>query len=389
MESQRSTSRSKKSRSAQNKNITAIEWIEEPSDADEQHFHFRRNSTMRKTADETSILTSMSFAALQIPECKPADGEQDIDRRSFELWRDILEASMNFSNITDESTKMSVFRMKAGAKLIDVLENTVSNAKAPEEELLPYSNVMYRLREFYGSRDYVLLQRQKLRSMSQNIGETDVTFVKRVAAVAKLCDYGSEKMMETVADVVQSHALNVKVREAARKIMRKGGSITELLDKVRSAEIERQSEELYTKNHQQETVSVAAVSYATANYGQSPNYRGRGNFYRARGGLRSRGALSRVDREHYGTRLSCWRCGSNFHLPHNCHAIDKICRRCQIKGHIERACTSASTNLTKRAASGISDFVPDSKIRKITATVDEVNQNDAIEEEKKPVSELN
>ncbi|XP_058814044.1 uncharacterized protein LOC131677958 [Topomyia yanbarensis] len=134
--------------------------------------------------------------------------------------------------------------------LLDVLESTVSSSTAPDEKVLPYSNAMYRLREIHGSRDYMLLQRQKLRSMTQSPDEPDVKFVKRVAAVAKLCDYSSEQMMETVADVVQSHTLNIKVREAGRKVMRKGGSITELLDKVRSAEIERQSKEIYAKNHQ-------------------------------------------------------------------------------------------------------------------------------------------
>lgn len=272
-----------KNRSDRNQNG----WTEEPSEIDEEMFSIGRNSTMINHANDTSMLMSMSFASLQITECKPADGEQKIDKRSFELWRDVLEPSMKFSNITDEMTKMNVFRMKAGGKLIDVLESTTSSSQAPNEKLMPYSNVMYRLTEFYGSRDYVLLQRQKLRSMAQKTDEADVAFVKRVATVAKLCDYGSEQMMETVADVIQSHALNLKVREAGRKIMRKGGTISELLEKVRSAEIERQSEELYAKNHQQVEASIAAITYPATSYGHSANNRGRGNFYRARGGPRT------------------------------------------------------------------------------------------------------
>ncbi|XP_058834714.1 uncharacterized protein LOC131691950 [Topomyia yanbarensis] len=228
--------------------------------------------------------------------------------------------------------------------LLDVLESTVSSSTAPDEKVLPYSNAMYRLREIHGSRDYILLQRQKLRSMTQSPDEPNVKFVKRVAAVAKLCDYSSEQMMETVADVVQSHTLNIKVREAGRKVMRKGGSITELLDKVRSAEIERQSKEIYAKNHQQPAAEIAATSYATSHpfhgYGHGSNFQSEGGFQRPRGGFqsRTRGAYVNAAGEGYRKRVPCWRCSSNFHRPHNCHAIDKVCRNCEVKGRIARAC---------------------------------------------------
>lgn len=384
-----------KLRKSRSRTASANRWIVEPVDIDDRSFFQRRNSTMRGIGDESSILTSMSFASLQIPECKPAEGEHEIDRRSFEQWRDILEASMKFSGITEESTKMSVFRMKAGSKLMDVLEATVSGTKAPDEETLPYSNVMYRLKEFYGSRDYTLLQRQKLRSMRQDLAEGDVMFVKRITSVAKLCDYGTEQLMESVADVVQSQARHVKVREAARKVMRKGGTIAELLDKVRSAEIERQSEELYAKSHHLAPADVAAVSYTTPfrarslhNTGHSPNYRGRADIPRLRGAQRARSGLNRFDRGHDSQRIPCWRCGSTFHRPYNCHAIDKVCRRCQIKGHIERVCHSESSTPTKRNAAENSESFPDSKIRKI-ANVTEAVIEQADNNDKKPVSEHN
>lgn len=385
------------SRKSQRRNHTANEWIEEPADPDEPSFFNRRNSTMRGIGDDSSILTSMSFASLQIPECKPAEGEQEIDKRSFEQWRNILEASMKFSGITEESVKINVFRMKAGPKLIDVLEGTVSSAKAPDEETLPYSNVMYRLKELYGSRDYTLLQRQKLRSMTQGPTEGDVVFVKRVVAVGRLCDYGTDQLMESVADVVQSHATNVKVREAARKIIRKGGTIAELLDKVRSAEIERQSEELYAKSHQQPAVNVAAVSYASSSShqpnpgrynGHSPNYRGRVDVPRTRWGPpTTRGGLNRTGGGNQSGRTSCNRCGSNFHHPDRCNAIEKVCHRCRVKGHIERACPGPeSSNPGKRYASDDPEPTSDSKLRKIAVVTDAKEQND--NDDKKPVSDL-
>lgn len=52
-----------------------------------------------------------------------------------------------------------------------------------------------------------------------------------------------------VADVIQSHALNFKIREAGRKIIRKRGTISELLDKMRAWKIEMLNEEVFAKNH--------------------------------------------------------------------------------------------------------------------------------------------
>lgn len=298
---------------------------------------------------------------------------------------------MKFSGITDESTKMTVFRMKAGPRLIDVMDNTFSSPSAPDEVELPYSNVMFRLKQFYGSRDYILLQRQRLRSMMQGATEGDVIFVKRVATAAKLCDYGNEQLMESVADVVQSHALNSKVREAARKILRKGGAITELLDKVRSAEVERQSEELYAMTHKQPVANIAAVSYSSSRVSHNEHqqtYRGKADRFRSRGAPRGRGYLNRYDQGSDNRRLHCWRCGSTFHRSQNCHAVDKVCRRCQVKGHIERVCRLVPEEGLKRHAAASSEPVPDPKIRKITMTAD-VEKDLSESADTKPVSELN
>ncbi|XP_062542227.1 uncharacterized protein LOC134210206 [Armigeres subalbatus] len=85
----------------------------------------RVQSTIRDTyTSNNSLSTSMnnlSFATLNIAECRPMEGEDDIDRRSFENWRTLLEASMQLVGVTDEVTKMSIFRIKAGPKLLDLL----------------------------------------------------------------------------------------------------------------------------------------------------------------------------------------------------------------------------------------------------------------------------
>lgn len=361
------------------RNLTG--WVEEELDTEENNFFRQRNSTMR-AADESSVFTSMTLASLQIAECKPLEGEDEIDKKSFEQWRDVLESALKIASITDESMRYSIFRMKAGAKLIDVLENT-PDIDNPDEETLPYSNVMFRLREYYGSRDYTLLQRQKLKAMTQGKTESDFKFVKRLATVAKLCDYSPEQMVETVADVVQARAVNPKARAAARKIIRKEGTLQYLINKLRAAEIEKQNEDLFAKNHQTNTAAeIAAVSYSnyrsTQNYGRgfTRNYRGRGTFPRGRGGFLHSNAMTSENSK------PCWRCTGNFHLPTRCFAVDKICHRCKVKGHIERACNEPEKP-KRRAGDVDSNSAPKQKIAAIMATEEkEMNEN----EDKKPVS---
>lgn len=371
----------RQNRSYASRCVNPAEWtVEDSSPEVDLDFLGQRNSTMR-TMEDSSLLVSMSFASLQIGECKPLEGQDEVDKKTFEQWRSVLEAAMHFAGITDEISKASIFKMKAGVKLLDILEDT-PDVGEPEKATSPYSNIMRRLGDYYGSRDYMLLQRQRLRAMYEESNESDVKYVKRLASVAKLCAYKSEQLTETVTDVLQTHALNIKVREAARKIARKGGSIQELMDKVRVAEIEKQAEDLFVKNHPTQTVvEVNAVSNVSSPSrfvrGQMHQYRGRGRFQRQRGTFSRGGGISST------SRLTCWRCTSRYHRPDECFAMDKVCRACQTKGHLERACSKSS--LTKRPAIEDSGSKPNVKTRKIAA-ITATGDTDPNEHEDKNVS---
>lgn len=310
--------------------------------------------------DNNSILmasmSNLSFASLQVPECKPIDGEDEIDRKSYEQWKHILEASMQLAGVVDEATKMNIFRIKAGPKLLDILESTLSYPESPPAEIYPYANAVHRLNAFFGSRDYIFMQRQRLRSLTQKSGETDVQYVKRVIAVPKLCDFNEENLAEHVADSIQSHALNRKVRETGRKVLRKGGSLVELLERVRALEMEQLNEEIFAKNHRQsEKLEVAAVSYSgqrsrgpsggVSNVIKRPSMQQRlpGNWRSERGGGYTRRGFVR---NAMPSRVPCWRCMSKQHPASECYAIDKICRNCNVKGHFERACRQRGSRAT-------------------------------------------
>lgn len=151
-------------------------WLEEPSELRFMVETPPLSSTLIQPSilptNESSIMTSMSFATLQIPTCNPKEGEEEIDKKSFERWKDTFEAAMEFAGISEESMKINAFKMKAGNKLIDMLEGIASNDTITNSPQAPYSNAMERLGQFYNSRDYVFLQKQRLRSMTQTQTQT-------------------------------------------------------------------------------------------------------------------------------------------------------------------------------------------------------------------------
>lgn len=118
---------------------------------------------------------------------------------------------MKFAGIAEEHTKMNAFKMKAGNKLIDMLEGISSNETFSISQQTPYTNAMKRLGQFFSSKDYVFLQKQCLRSMSQNQNGLDTTYGKRVVEFAKLCGLEGVQMVEAIIDVLQTHAVNILV----------------------------------------------------------------------------------------------------------------------------------------------------------------------------------
>lgn len=232
----------------------SFNWVEEPSIEEDLPRQVDRNSTMKESfsGNESSIMTSMALASLNISECKPRDGKE-IDKQTFERWKQTLQAALQISGIEDERAKANAFTIKAGEKLKDLLEATSSGVDAPDETLFPYSNMMYRLEQHFGSQDYLLLQRQKLRSLLQETGEEDSKYVRRVVAGAKLCGYSDDSLFENVVDVLQAHALSLDVRKACRKLLRSKEApkrkLEHLLEEVDALEVDQKHEAIFARNH--------------------------------------------------------------------------------------------------------------------------------------------
>ncbi|XP_062713225.1 uncharacterized protein LOC134290179 [Aedes albopictus] len=170
----------------------------------DRNFAGARSSTMRDdlvNGNESLLMTmnNMSRSSLSIPECVPASGDTELNKRVYDHWKNVFNASMNLIQATEETTKFDLFRIKAGPSLLELLEGTSTQPGMPDANLLPYSNAIARLDGYFGSRAYILSQRSKLANMVQKSGEVNIEYVKRVSAASKLCNYRADEEFEAIS----------------------------------------------------------------------------------------------------------------------------------------------------------------------------------------------
>lgn len=207
-----------------------------------------------------------------------------------------------------------------------------------------------------------MLQRRRLALMEQKADESDLAFITRVGAAARLCDYGKDKEFEETVGTVAEHALRKEIRTVALKLLSRSGTFTDLVDKVRELEAIRLNEEFFSQKHGVNTPSVVAPVRADFPMrGALHRYQGRSSSQRGyrgkptgprrsgvQGPYREASAVAPFNpRRNFPQASKCWRCNSVYHVPARCHAINKDCRNCGRFGHIQVACPSAPAATVK------------------------------------------
>jgi hypothetical protein len=123
--------------------------IESIVNRSESHIDFGNGAQMSSTRrgeilsalEDSRFVSSMnqlSVASVNVPECKPSIEGEDIHRHSFEMWKELLIDSMALAGIQDEITKFTVFKVKAGERLLEVFRSTKSSLDAPDAVIYPF-----------------------------------------------------------------------------------------------------------------------------------------------------------------------------------------------------------------------------------------------------------
>lgn len=308
------------------------------------HRHGNQRESSMELSRFVSSINQMSVSSITVPECRPSAGSEEIGRHDFEAWKDLLEDSMKLAGIIDEATQFIIFKVKAGQKLMEIFKNTKSTSDAPDQDEHPFLNAMFRLKAYFTSGSDVMLQRRKLALMEQKPEENDLSFLMRVGATARLCEFALDKEIEEIVGTVAEHAKNREVRTAALKLLSRKGTFTDLVDQVREIEAIRLNEEYFNMKHgSQNQATIARISDGEAHqrssgrpaglgrgrYGYQQNHRG--GMMQTRSPMNWRGSSGSIPER-------CFRCNSLFHKSMNCFAVDKVCRNCGVKGHLQRAC---------------------------------------------------
>lgn len=308
----------------------------------QRHGNQRENTT--ELSRFMSSVNQMSVSSVTVPECKASVGSEEIGRQDFEAWKDLLVDSMKLAGIIDEATQFIIFKVKAGQKLMEIFKNTKSTSEAPDQDNHPFLNAMFRLKAYFTSGSEVMLQRRRLALMEQRPEENDLSFLMRVGATARLCDFAIDKELEEIVGTVTEHAKNREVRTAALKLLSRKGTFTDLVDQVREIEAIRLNEEYFNMKHGgQNQAIIARVANGEARQWNSgrPAGSGRGRFgyqQNYRGGPMPprnppnwRGSNGSIPER-------CFRCNSLYHKSVDCFAADKVCRNCGGTGHLQWAC---------------------------------------------------
>ncbi|XP_055603139.1 uncharacterized protein LOC129751574 [Uranotaenia lowii] len=372
----------------------------------QDNFRAVRSSTMRESRNGNeslmvSTVGNISLGTMTIPECKPPNEDTEINKQSYEDWKGMLEASLSLMGEPDERTKMCIFRIRAGPKLLEIFNTTVSCQGMADENSHPFTNAIARLDNYFGSKTYMLIQRSKLLNMVQKEQEDNLQYVRRVIAAVKLCGYNDSEELEAIVRTITKGTVDSRVRVLVQRSWINQRSLNELIESIRQNHIEKLNEEEFRKTlGQNQNASIAAVSSgrtrpkfyqneqsqyrfssrpyihntfppnrfaANQQYMQSWNrqpwnprfqnpwhqqYRYPQSWNQQSQNPRNQRTWkpqirSQIDNgsTSYGNfrgPVKCWRCDSHYHGPDLCKLLlnGVVCKGCSEKGHILRTCPS-------------------------------------------------
>lgn len=247
----------------------------------------------------------------------------------------------------DEKTKLTIMKRHGGQALDRVLNFAEKSELESLIEPVPvYKNAMHRLEKHFKGLGDETTALQKFRSASQKEDEKATDFILRLHELGKECDIPEDLMKKEVVIQFRANAKEAEFRKLTNKTDAAGNKVS-LNDLFRDASMMESFNEL-EKEKTSSGDSTKRVFKVRSEDGR--DYRSR----RRRSSSRDRGHSSYQNRSRSPQRpyraqpyrsqgpfrptSKCTRCGDYHHPNPECFARYKVCRICNRRGHIAKAC---------------------------------------------------
>lgn len=291
---------------------------------------------------------AMADSLIKIRPCVTDEAKAAITRREFTEWRS--QTLLAVKNMSDHDAYFLI-RRGGGKQLMGLLDSLDIEGDIAED-VEPFKRSIEALDKHFNEHQNTLASTIRFRSTFAIKGETNVTYINRLLAEAKLCGFPKNTIgMEVVATILtnsRSEQLKIKATEP---------DIT--LEKLRMFASQIDVAEGFNKSNKEQEKKFAAVNQLKTKRRQGSESSDESDPPRpARKQRREVKQEDRYDRDNDGRRgyhrppqpsrnmgarnktSVCFRCLSKSHEQYNCKAKHEKCRFCDKVGHTERACYS-------------------------------------------------
>lgn len=256
--------------------------------------------------------------------------------KEWQEWKGTLECYFDSYQITDQKLMRAKMLHLGGPQLQRVFRSLEGTEDFPVILFVKpwYSKAVERLDAFFKPRRQDVLERHKLRNMKQGINERFSQFTLRLRQ--QLTDCGLEKFSQEVrASVEEMMLIDVIVEGCSSQELRR-----RILEKDQSlADIEALGVSLESVRSQEKEISAGSSRMESGPFEvrkvqKFDSTKPRGNKNRILGRFHDKSFMKG------GNSTICFSCGERGHISKDssCPAKEKICRRCERRGHFENVC---------------------------------------------------
>lgn len=251
---------------------------------------------------------------------KPFNDDIDTQalKQEWEEWLEAFEFEVQTKGEFSQLERFNLLMTKGGRSVQRTFKNQkpigeeILELKVPLKEIPVYDNAVARLNNFYVGKTNVRLEKEIFRAIRQERDENFNKFLLRLRSQARRCQFGTKEEEEILHQVIAG-AHSEKVRD-------KGVDTEITLDKLSQYAINREvlDKEKKKKTNSDEMGEVSAIRH--------------------------------VPSKRFKSDQICGRCGANSHATITCRAKQMRCYKCNMMGHLARACRGRS--FTKRETGG-------------------------------------